>query len=85
MNITATPASERLIGLMIRADGCATSDFGLAADRGGHSGLAADIHVSRQRAAGQAVAGTSGIRSLLPAQGRIQPGGMAIDVIGKIQ
>ena len=85
MNITSTPASERLIGLMIRADGAAASGFGLAVGRGGRSGLAADIHVSRQRAAGEAVPGTGGIESFLPAQGRILPGGVASDLAGTVQ
>ena len=79
MNFTITPAAEKFIRLMIRADGNSASGFRLAVSPGGCSGLAADISVRSQPAAGEAVVERNGIRLFLPAESRILLDGVTID------
>ncbi|MGQ0682644.1 HesB/IscA family protein [Bradyrhizobium sp.] len=79
MNFTITPAAERFIRLMIRADGNAASGFRLAVSPGGCSGLAADISVRGEPAPGEAVVERNGIRLFLPAESRILLEGVTID------
>jgi len=79
MNFTITPAAERFIRLMIRADGGAGSGFRLAVSPGGCSGLAADISVRPQAAAGEAVVERNGIKLFLPAESRLLLEGVTID------
>ncbi|HEY9214373.1 MAG TPA: iron-sulfur cluster assembly accessory protein [Ancylobacter sp.] len=79
MNFVITPAAEKFIRLMLRADGDAASGFRLAVSPGGCSGLAADIRVSRTPAAGEAVVERNGIRLFLPAESRILLDGVTID------
>jgi len=79
MNFTITPAAEKFIRLMIRADGDATSGFRLAVSPGGCSGLAADISVSRQAAAGESVVDSNGVKLFIPAESRTLLEGVTID------
>lgn len=79
MNFTITPAAEKFIRLMIRADGGAASGFRLAVSPGGCSGLAADISVRCQPAPGETVVERNGIRLFLPAESRILLDGVTID------
>jgi iron-sulfur cluster assembly protein len=79
MNFTITPAAQKFIRMMIRADGDASSGFRLAVSPGGCSGLAADISVRRQPAAGEAVVERNGVKLFLPAESRILLDGVTID------
>jgi iron-sulfur cluster assembly accessory protein len=79
MNFTITPAAEKFIRLMIRADGDAASGFRLAVSPGGCSGLAADISVRREPASGEAVVERNGIKLFLPAESRLLLDGVTID------
>ncbi|CAN5375781.1 iron-sulfur cluster assembly accessory protein [soil metagenome] len=79
MNFTITPAAEKFIRLMIRADGDASSGFRLAVSPGGCSGLAADMSVKREPTAGDAVVERNGLKLFLPAESRILLEGVTID------
>ena len=79
MNFTLTPAATKFIRLMIRADGGASSGFRLAVSPGGCSGLAADISVRREPAAGEAVVEWDGVKLFLPTESRILLDGVTID------
>src|SRR5260370_24146978 len=79
MNFTLTPAATKFIRMMIRADGDASSGFRLAVSPGGCSGLAADISVRREPAAGEAVVERDGVKLFLPAESRILLAGGTID------
>lgn len=79
MNFDITPAAEKFIRLMLRADGDAASGFRLAVTPGGCSGLAADISVSRTPATGDAVVERNGLRLFLPAESRLLLDGVTID------
>ena len=79
MNFSLTPAAIKFIRMMIRADGDESSGFRLAVSPGGCSGLAADISVRREPAAGEAVVERDGVRLFLPAESRILLDGVAID------
>jgi iron-sulfur cluster assembly accessory protein len=79
MNFTITPAAEKFIRLMIRADGDASSGFRLAVTPGGCSGLAADISIKREPAVGEAVLERNGVKLFLPAESRILLEGVTID------
>jgi iron-sulfur cluster assembly accessory protein len=79
MSFTITPAAERFIRLMVRADGGAGSGFRLAVSPGGCSGLNADISICREPIAGDAVVESNGIKLFLPAESRILLEGVTID------
>ncbi len=79
MNFTITPAAEKFIRLMIRADGDASSGFRLAVSPGGYSGLAADISIKREPVTGDAVVEQNGVKLFLPAESRILLEGVTID------
>lgn len=79
MNFVITPAAEKFIRLMLRADGDAASGFRLAVTPGGCSGLSADISVSRTPAKGDAVVERNGLRLFLPAESRLLLDGVTID------
>ncbi|TCT07866.1 HesB/IscA family protein [Aquabacter spiritensis] len=79
MNFVITPAAEKFIRLMLRADGGAASGFRLAVTPGGCSGLSADISVRPAPAAGEAVVERNGLRLFLPAESRILLDGVTID------
>ena len=79
MNFTMTPAAQKFIRMMIRADGRAGSGFRLAVTPGGCSGLAADISVVGSPLAGDAVVERDGVRLFLPAESRILLEGVTID------
>lgn len=79
MNFTLTPAAERFIRLMLRADGALGSGFRLAVSPGGCAGLAADIHVRREPEAGDAVVERNGLKLFLPAESRLLLDGVTID------
>jgi iron-sulfur cluster assembly accessory protein len=79
MNFTLTPAATKFIRMMIRADGGPSSGFRLAVSPGGCSGLAADISVRREPAAGEAVVERDGVRLFLPTESRILLEGVTID------
>ncbi len=71
MNFTLTPAATKFIRMMLRADGDASQGFRLAVSPGGCSGLAADISVRREPAAGEAVVERDGVKLFLPAESRL--------------
>jgi len=79
MNFTITPAAQKFIRMMIRADGTAGSGFRLAVSPGGCSGLAADISVVGTPSAGDAVVERDGVRLFLPAESRLLLEGVTID------
>ncbi|BAF89414.1 MULTISPECIES: HesB/IscA family protein [Azorhizobium] len=79
MNFQMTPAAERFIRLMLRADGNAASGFRLVLSPGGCSGLSADISVTPAPASGDAVVEKNGVRLFLPAESRILLEGVTID------
>lgn len=79
MSFVITPAAERFIKLMIRADGQQGSGFRLAVSPGGCSGLAADISVRRAPDTGDAVVEYNGIKLFLNAESRILLQGVTID------
>jgi iron-sulfur cluster assembly protein len=79
MNFTLTKAAAKFIRMMLRADGGASSGFRLAVSPGGCSGLAADISVRREPAAGEAVVERDGVKLFLPAESRILLDGVTID------
>ncbi|MEP9366614.1 iron-sulfur cluster assembly accessory protein [Xanthobacter sp. VNH20] len=79
MNFTITPAAEKFVRLMLRADGGATSGFRLAVTPGGCSGLSADIAVLPSPAAGDAIVERNGVRFFLPAESRLLLDGVTID------
>ena len=63
MNFTLTPAAQKFMRMMLRADGTAGSGFRLAVSPGGCSGLAADISVLATPQPGDAVvADADGVR-----------------------
>lgn len=79
MNFTLTPAATKFIRMMIRVDGDAASGFRLSVSPGGCSGLAADISVRKEPAAGEAVIERDGVKLFLPAESRILLDGVTID------
>lgn len=79
MSFTITPAAERFIRLMVRADGGAGSGFRLAVSPGGCSGLNADISVCREPLSGDAIVERNGIKLFLPAESRLLLTGVIID------
>ena len=58
---------------------CDIGTFRLAVSPGGCSGLAADISVRREPAAGEAVVERDGVKLFLPAESRILLDGVTID------
>lgn len=79
MNFTLTPAAQKFIRMMLRADGTAGSGFRLVLSPGGCSGLAADVSVVNSPPAGDAVVERDGVRLFLPAESRILLDGVTID------
>ena len=79
MSFTITPAAQKFIRMMIRADGTAGSGFRLAVSPGGYSGLAADISIVGTPSAGDAVVERDGVRLFLPAESRLLLEGVTID------
>lgn len=79
MNFDITPAAEKFIRLMLRADGTPQSGFRLAVSPGGCSGLSADISVKPEPAPGEAVVERNGIKLFLSAESRILLDGVTVD------
>lgn len=79
MDLSITPAAEKFIRMMLRADGAPGSGFRLAVSPGGCSGLAADISVKPRPEPGDAVIERNGIRLFLPAESRLLLNGVTID------
>jgi iron-sulfur cluster assembly accessory protein len=79
MNFTITPAAQKFMRMMLRADGAAGSGFRLAVSPGGCSGLAADISVLAKPLAGDAVVERDGVRLFLPAESRLLLDGVTVD------
>ncbi|MBB6254468.1 HesB/IscA family protein [Nitrospirillum iridis] len=79
MSFTITPAAERFIRFMLRADGGPDSGFRLVLSPGGCSGLSADISVKDAAQPGDAVIERDGLRLFLPAESRILLEGVTID------
>lgn len=79
MNFTVTPAAEKFIRLMLRADGAPGSGFRLVVTPGGCSGLAADMSVKRAPEPGDAIVERNGLKLFLPAESRILLDGVTID------
>ena len=72
MNFTLTPAAQKFMRMMLRADGTAGSGFRLAVSPGGCSGLAADISVLATPQPGDAVVERDGVKLFLPAESRLR-------------
>lgn len=79
MDLNITPAAEKFIRLMLRADGARGSGFRLVVSPGGCSGLAADISVLRSPEPGDAIVERNGVKLFLPAESRILLEGVTID------
>jgi iron-sulfur cluster assembly accessory protein len=79
MNFTITPAAQKFMRMMLRADGGAGSGFRLAVSPGGCSGLAADISVLAVPQSGDAVVERDGVKLFLPAESRLLLDGVTID------
>ena len=79
MNLNITPAAEKFIRLMLRADGAPGSGFRLVVSLGGCSGLTADISVLRGPEPGDAIVERNGVKLFLPAESRILLDGLTID------
>ena len=79
MNFTLTPAAQKFMRMMLRADGTAGSGFRLAVSPGGCSGLAADISVLATPQPGDAVVERDGVKLFLPAESRLLLDGVTID------
>jgi iron-sulfur cluster assembly accessory protein len=81
MDFTITPAAQKFMRMMLRADGAAGSGFRLAVSPGGCSGLAADISVLAGPLAGDAVVERSGVKLFLPAESRLLLDGVTVDFV----
>ena len=79
MNFTLTPAAERFIRLMLRADGGPGSGLRLAVSPGGCSGLAAQMDVEPAPRPGDAVVERGTVKLFLPAESRLLLDGVKID------
>ena len=79
MNFTLTPAAEKFIRLMLRADGGPGSGFRLAVTPSGCSGLSADMSVKAAPEAGEQVVERDGIKLFLNAESRLLLNGVTID------
>lgn len=79
MNLILTPAAQKFIRLMLRADGGPGSGFRLAVSPGGCSGLSADISVKNAPEPGDAVIEQDGLKFFLPAESRLLLQGVTID------
>ena len=79
MNFTLTPAAEKFIRFMLRADGAAGSGFRLAVTPGGCSGLSSDIAVAATPAPGEAIVERNGLKLFLNAESRLLLDGVTID------
>jgi iron-sulfur cluster assembly accessory protein len=79
MDLSITPAAEKFIRLMLRADGAPGSGFRLAVSPGGCSGLSADISVKSEPEPGDAVVERNGFKLFLPAESRLLLDGVTID------
>ncbi len=79
MDLNITPAAEKFIRLMLRADGGPGSGFRLAVSPGGCSGLMADISVLPSPEPGDAIIERNGVKLFLPAESRILLDGVTID------
>lgn len=79
MNFTLTPAAEKFIRFMLRADGAPGSGFRLAVAPGGCSGLSADIGVAAAPGPGEAVVERNGLKLFLNAESRLLLDGVTVD------
>jgi iron-sulfur cluster assembly accessory protein len=79
MNFTLTPAAEKFIRLMLRADGSPGSGFRLALTPGGCSGLNADVSVKAAPGPGEQVVERNGIKLFLNAESRLLLDGVTVD------
>jgi iron-sulfur cluster assembly accessory protein len=79
MNFTLTPAAEKFIRFMLRADGAPGSGFRLAVAAGRCSGLSADIGVSAEPGPGEAIVERDGLKLFLNAETRLLLDGVTID------
>ncbi|TWB53044.1 HesB/IscA family protein [Nitrospirillum viridazoti] len=79
MTFTITPAAERFIRFMLRADGGPEAGFRLVLSPGGCSGLSADMSVRAAPEPGDAVVECYGLRLFLPTESRLLLTGVTID------
>jgi len=79
MSFTLTPAAERFIRLMLRADGGPGSGLRLVLSPGGCSGLAAQMEVEVAPRPGDAVVERGTIKLFLPAESRLLLDGVTVD------
>lgn len=79
MGFIVTPAAERFMRFMLRADGGLGYGFRLQVSRGGCSGLSAEISVKPQPEPGDAVVEQNGLKLFLPAESRLLLDGVTVD------
>jgi iron-sulfur cluster assembly protein len=79
MNFTLTPAAERFVRLMLRADGGPGSGLRLVLSPGGCSGLAAQMEVEAAPRPGDAVVERGTVKLFLPAESRLLLDGVTVD------
>jgi iron-sulfur cluster assembly protein len=79
MSFTLTPAAQKFIRMMLRADGGPASGFRLAVKPGGCSGLAAEMGVAAEPGAGEAAVVQDGLKLFLNAESRILLDGVTVD------
>jgi iron-sulfur cluster assembly protein len=79
MSFTLTPAAQKFIRLMLRADGAPQSGFRLAVKQGGCSGLAADMGVASEPRPGESAVVQDGLKLFLNAESRILLEGVTVD------
>ncbi|MGA7809160.1 HesB/IscA family protein [Bradyrhizobium sp.] len=79
MSFTLTPAAQKFIRLMLRADGAPQSGFRLALSPGGCSGLAAEMGVAPEPHPGESVVEQNGVKLFLNAESRILLEGVTVD------
>jgi len=79
MSFTLTPAAERFIRLMLRADGGPGSGLRLVLSPGGCSGLAAQMEVEAAPRTGDAVVELGAIKLFLPTESRLLLDGVTVD------
>lgn len=79
MKFEITPAAERFIRLMLRADGGLESGFRLVVSPGGCAGLSADISVRGKPEKGDVIIERNDIRIFLPEQSESLLEGVTID------
>jgi iron-sulfur cluster assembly accessory protein len=79
MNLTVTPAAEKVIRRFLRFDGLPGSGFRLKVAPGGCSGLSAEFSVEAEPQPDDAVIEVNGLKLFLPEESRLLLEGVTID------